>query len=83
MSGHLEDPHDPEDPQHLANLLHRVQLIHKRRDEVGKDGQQVDNVHEALDELAVVRAGEEPHQELYREPGHVDGLQNVDHGVGV
>ena len=83
MTGHFEDSHDPQDPEDLPHLLHRLELVHQGGEVVGQDGQQVDDVHEALDELAVVRAGEEPHQELYREPGHVDGLQNVDHGVGV
>ena len=83
VPGHFEDPHDPEDPEHLAHLLDRVQLVDEGGEVVGEDGEQVDDVHEALDELAVVRAGEEPHQELQGEPGHVDGLQNVDHGVGV
>ena len=83
MSGHFEDPHDPEDPEHLAHLLDRVQLVDEGGEVVGEDGEQVDDVHEALDELAVVRAGEESHQELHCEPSHVNGLQDINECIGV
>ena len=54
MSRHFEHPHYPENPQDLADLLDGVQLIHERREVVGKNGKEVNDVHEALDELAVV-----------------------------
>ena len=83
MSGHLEDSHDPEYSQDLTNLLHGLQLVDQRGEVVGQDGQQVDDVHEAFDELAVIRTGEEPHEELQGEPGHVNPLQNINEGIGV
>ena len=83
MSGHFEHSHYSENSQNLADLLDRVQLVHERREVVGKNGEEVNDVHEALDELTVVRAGEEPDDELDGEPGHVDGLQDVDHRVGI
>ena len=81
MSGHLEDSHDPEYSQDLTNLLDRLELVDQGGQVVGQDGQQVDDVHEALDELAVVRTGEEPHEELHSEPGHVNSLQSIDEGI--
>ena len=83
MSGHFEYSHDPEYPEDLPDLLHRLELVHQGGEVVGQDGQQVNDVHEALDELAVVRAGEEPHQELHGEPGHVDRLQDINECIRV
>ena len=83
MSGHLEDSHDPEYSQDLTNLLDRLELVDQGGQVVGQDGQQVDDVHEALDELAVVRAGEEPHQELHGKPSHVNRLQDINEGIRV
>ena len=83
MSGHFEYSHDPEYPEDLPDLLHRLELVHQGGEVVGQDGQQVNDVHEALDELAVVWAGEEPHQELHGEPGHVNRLQDIDECIRV
>ena len=81
MSGHLEDSHDPEYSQDLTNLLDRLELVDQGGQVVGQDGQQVDDVHEALNELAVIRTGEEPHEELHSEPGHVNSLKSIDEGI--
>ena len=83
MSGHFEDSHNSENPEHLAHCFDRVQLVDQGRQVVRKNGQQVNDVHEALDKLAVVRTGQKSHNELYREPSHVDGLKNIYHRVGV
>ena len=83
MPSHFEDSHDPEDPEDLPHLLHRLELVHQGGEVVGQDGQQVDDVHEAFDELAVVRAGEEPHQELHGEPSHVNRLQDINERIRV
>ena len=83
MTSHLEDSHDPQYPQNLSHLLHRLELIHQGGEIVGQDGQEVDDIHEAFDELAVVRAGEEPHQELHGEPGHVNRFQDINECIRV
>ena len=83
MAGHFEDSEDPEDPEELSHLHHLPHLVHEVGEVVGQDGQQVDDVHEALDELAVVRAGEEPHQELHGEPSHVNRFQDINECIRV
>ena len=39
----------------MANLLDGVQLVHKRCEVVWKNGKEINDVHEALDKLAMVR----------------------------
>ena len=58
-------------------------LVQQGGEVVGQDCQQVDDVHEALDEPTVVRTGEEPHQELHGEPSHVNRLQDINEGIRV
>ena len=66
MSRHLEDSHDSQNSQSLSNSLDRVELIDERSEVVWKNGEQVDDVHEALDELTVIRTREEPdNEQLY------------------
>ena len=79
----LEDSHDPEYAQHLADSLDRLKLVQQGGEVVRQDGQQVDDVHEALYELAVVRTGKKSDEKFYSEPGHVDCLQNVDDVVRI
>ena len=55
----------------------------KKRHEVRKNAKEVNDVHEAFDELAMIGTGEEPHNELDGEPGHVDCLQDINHRIMV
>ena len=53
-----EDPHDPEDLDHAANVLELQHTLVGLREEdgdvIGQDGQQVDNVQRAFEELPFV-----------------------------
>ena len=51
MSGHFEHSHYSEYSQDLANLLDRVQLVHERREVVGKNGEDIHHVHPVLQKL--------------------------------
>ena len=64
VSGQLEDPDDPHDPEELSDPpdLHQVPshvLPDQRyRDVVREDGQEVDNIHRILDEFDLGRTSE-------------------------
>lgn len=40
----------------------------RQRDEIGNDGDDVDDIHNVAEEIQFVRAGEEPHGQLERKP---------------
>ena len=65
----------------LEFLLHNLLLCHSigvegNRDKVGHNGKQVDPVHGTLEEVGLARAGDQSHEELDCEVGHVDSLHD-------
>lgn len=72
----LEDTQDTHDAEHLHHAAHVLELIggvlirleQKQRDEVRQDGEQVDDVQPALEELPLVGRGAEAQDVLEREP---------------
>lgn len=71
VSGELEQPHDPDDWEELEYVgVFQVwrELLQYQVDVERQRGDVVDDVHRRLDELTLVRRGDEPHQDLEREP---------------
>jgi len=67
----LEQPHDAydgEEFQYVRVLQVRRELLQRQVDVEAQRGYVVDDVHGRLDELALVRRRDEPHQYLEREP---------------
>ena len=83
MASHLEYSHYSQDSEDLANSLDRLELVKERREVVGEDGKKVNDVHETLDELAMIRTGEEPNKEFYCKPSHINSFQNTDNIIGI
>ena len=57
-----ENPHDSEelrDPPDLRQLPDVRRVDESDADEIGEDGQQVDDVHRALHELELARGGDQ------------------------
>ena len=90
VAGQLQDPQYPHDPEDLDHAPHVLELQHalvglgqEDGDVVGQDGQQVDDVQRALEELPLVGGGEEAQQVLHGEPGDAHGLHVGQLGVVV
>ena len=63
-----EDPHDSEELRDSADLreLSDVRRVDEGdADEVGQDGEQVDDVHRALHELELARRGDQSYLQRY------------------
>ena len=76
-----EDAHEANDAQEserhgLARLALLVGKYGAERDEVGYDGHNVDDVHDALEEHELERTRNEPDDELEREPHDAYGLDD-------
>lgn len=90
MPGQLQDPQYPHDPEDLHHAPHVLELQHalvglgeEDGDVVRQDGQQVDDVQRALEELPLVGRGEEAQEVLHGEPGDAHGLHVGQLGVVV
>jgi len=74
-----EDAHDAEDLYDAADVVEMVGalagLVEAERDVVGQDGEQVDSVERALEELALGRRRPQPQDVLKGEPGDAGGLE--------
>ena len=89
MAGQLEDAEDTDEADYTEDgkrhgLVVCLGLVDQERHEgdiVGHDGDQVDQVHEVLEEGHMVRAGGEPEDELGREPDDADGLDDEERFV--
>ena len=66
--------HDSSDLLKLPRPL--VAFDEEQGDEVGEDGEHVDDVHQALHELELAWGGGESEDVLQGEPGDADGLHH-------
>lgn len=75
-----EDPHQPDDPDEgQGNGGLRAFILRQlgaQRDEIGNDGEEVDGVHDVLEEVHLARSTDEAHAELKGEPADADGLHD-------
>ena len=84
MSDKLEDPqdpHDPHQPDHLPCLSNDLKVLEALKDErevEGDDGEQVNQVHRALDELELVGADDQTDEVLQGEEHHHEVVNEVD-----
>ena len=76
-----KDAHDPEDLDHPTDVLDLlgavradVRLVQDERDVVGENGEYVDEVESALEELPLVGRRPETQKVLEGEPTDADGL---------
>ena len=81
MTRKLQNPQDAHDAEDLDDAPHVVELLgalvrldQRQRHVVGQDGEQVDDVERALEELALVGTGPEAQHVLEREPRDADAL---------
>ena len=80
MARQLEHSQDSKDAQKLdeagevVEMIGGVGLVDAEWHVVGQDGDQVDHVESAPDELAAVRRGPQPHRVLEREPADAGRL---------
>ena len=84
MSDQLEYPqypHHANKTDHLPSLPDNLEVLQPLEDEgevEGDDGEQVDEVHGALDELELVGADGESHEVLQGEEHHHEVVDEVD-----
>ena len=84
MSDKLEDPENPHDPHqtdHLARLpddLKVLQTLEEEGQVEWDDGGDVDDVHRVPDELELVGADHEPHEELEGEEDDNKVIRHLD-----
>ena len=75
-----QDPHHADQADHLPSLPDNLEVLQPLEDEgevEGDDGEQVDEVHGALDELELVGADGEPHEVLQGEEHHHEVVDEV------
>lgn len=86
VAGQLEDAQDthkadyPQEAQHILGGL-RGQTAEAHLQVEGEDGHKVDNVERVLDELYLVGAEDDTHEELEGEPDHTDALDVGEEGL--
>ena len=84
MSDEFEDPEDPHDTDQSDHLpcfpddLKVLEALEDEREVEGNDGEQVDKVHRALDELELVRADDQTDEILQGEEHHHKVVNEVD-----
>ena len=90
MPGQLQDPqysHDPEYLHHTPYILELQYALVGLREEDGdvvrQDGQQVNDIQRAFEELPLIGRGQEAEKILHGEPGNAHGLHMGQLGVVV
>lgn len=90
MPGQLQDPQYSHDPKYLHHAAYVLELQHalvglrqKDGDIVRQDGQQVNDIQRAFEELPLIGRGQEAEKVLHGEPGNAHGLHVGQLGVVV
>jgi len=76
----LEEAHDADDAEELEDVVVDVHVVEDAVDEERQRRHDVDDVDRAPDEVQPLRADDQPHEDLEREPRVADGL-HVEEGL--
>ena len=74
MPRQLEQPHDADDAEELEHIVVDGELVEDAVEYEGEGCHHVDDVDRLADKDALLRADDEPDEDLEREPGRADDL---------